>query len=153
MDISNVRITKLNQNFAPDPNIAAPRLAISDDDIVLEFPLNYFRGEFADGAIGRLRFRNCLMFRAGDPNDEGFFDPVGKRNASRWNTRDYPMMEYHSLYLIEGVEWKSAFGPHAFVNEALKKKLEDKPMKHFVFLMKDGSFECVAEEYEATIPV
>ena len=77
-----IMLKQLNHNYEADPNGSWPDFKVVGKDIILVFDLNYFIYEqFKEGDKGRIIFKDCLMYRVGDPNDEGFY---GKNNNSAW---------------------------------------------------------------------
>jgi len=129
-------------------------------DIILVFDLNYFIYEqFKEGDKGRIIFKDCLMYRVGDPNDEGFY---GKNNNSAWKAstaeklgwENYPEISksigWDNFYEIEGSDWKSIT---EFGGTVIKEVENKQEYKHYVFFMKDGTFECVARTYSEEIPM
>ena len=98
------------------------------------------------------------MYRVGSPNDEGFFidprNPGRIKNDSRWNHTDFPDLEFHNFYVVKNSDWQRNFGPNAAVNKPLKDKTQDLDnLNHYLCLMKEGTFECVARSYEEFIPI
>lgn len=153
----SLSFTKLNNTYSPDPNGARPLINIYEKIVSIRFDLDSINyKQFTREQLGEITFTDCLMFRVGSPNDEGFFiDPKNpsKRNNSRWNYTDFPNLNFHNFYCVENSDWKTTFGPHAFLNKELTEKGHtDADFKHFLFLMKDGTFECIARSYTETIP-
>lgn len=149
--MNTIKLIKINRDYASDPNLAIPMLRIYDNWISLHFPLNYYIFPFHENSKAIIRFENCLMFRSGDPNDEGFY---GKNNNTRWKYEDFSYVEVDDFYVVENSDWQTNFGPDAYINQNLMKDLSipKEKYKHFVFFMKEGTFECVATDYKEEIP-
>ncbi len=154
----SLEFEKLNKNYAPDPNITVPSGVMDGDNLTLTFPLNYFiYKQFKDGDQGKIIFKDCLMYRIGSPNDEGFFidpkNPGRMKNNSRWNYTDFPELEFHNFYIVKNSDWQTSFGPDVIVNKQLKDKIKDpENLNHYLCFMKEGTFECIARSYEEEIP-
>ena len=77
---------QLNKDWNAEPNAPEVEITVTGNDVVVEFYLNAFQFEaFNEGDKVVLTFRDCLQYRYGSPNDEGFYD--------------------HSRYKAFGVKW------------------------------------------------
>ena len=155
--MQKINFKKLNNNYQPDPNIASPDVELAGDKLLLSFPLNYhLYDRYKEDQYGTIIFNDCFMYRVGDPNDEGFFidpkNPGRMRNNSRWNITDFPQLEFHNFYLVENSDWQTNFGPDPIITKAVQSEIKDpEKLNHYLFLMKEGSFECIARSYEEKI--
>ena len=142
--MDQITLTKLNKNYESDPNIASPKVEINQEDLVLSFELNYFKFPFKEDQVGKITFRNCYSYRVGDPNDEGFY--LGDNEA--WNSKNFPSIEWNCFYQASGV-------PGSYLKNftVVTQDKNDLPIKlnHYVFFMKEGTFECLAENYTENI--
>jgi hypothetical protein len=130
----STRFIKLNDDWNAEPNSPAPAVAPSGNDVVLEFRLNRFQfTQFSEGDRGRLVFRNCWRYRLGGTNDEGWY--LGQCRFSKvapaWGEfyevlGDLKLESSPDDWVLLGAE------PHA-------------PTKHFLFYLRDHTFECDAE--------
>lgn len=150
-----ISFTKLNHGYESDPNSGRPIIEIYNTQVILKFELNHFiYGKFEAGQFGEIMFDDCSMFRVGDPNLDGLYrdpkNPKELRNDTIWNRSDFPDLEAHTFFQVEGSDWQHNFGPAAYVNKELSE--DDQEFKHFLFIMKDGTFECVARGYRENIP-
>ena len=128
---------KLNENWNAEPNAPEPSIEITGADLKLLFYLNYFCHEqFGEGDIGILEFRNCLKYRMGAPNDEGFFIYAQSRY------KQYGV-EWGHFYLVEDSDWETNF-PDA---QAVAERVCNQELKHYLFYFKDETFEVIAENY------
>jgi len=107
---------------------------------VLSFELNYFKFPFKEDQIGEIVFSNCYSYQSGKPNDEGFY----LNDNAVWNKKNFPDLEWNCFYEVYGV-------PNSYVQnfKAVDENQNTSPtkLKHYVFFMKEGTFECLAESY------
>jgi hypothetical protein len=130
--------------YAPDPNVAEPAVEVLNGNVILDFPIQ------EQGKLGKILFEECVIYRVGSPNDEGFysygFDPK-MRNDSSFSKKEFPELEFHSFYKIIGMDWKKGLLGEGVV--ILDGEFKNKnQLSHFVFFMKEATFECVAKSYE-----
>jgi hypothetical protein len=133
----STRFIKLNDDWNAEPNAPAPAIAPSGNDVVLEFRLNPFQfTQFSEGDRGRLVFRDCWRYRLGVTNDEGWY--LGQcrfsKAAPAWGEfyeilGDLKLESSPDDWVVLGAE------PHA-------------PARHFLFYLRDQTFECDAEMVE-----
>jgi hypothetical protein len=65
---------QLNLGWNADPNAPNPNVEVLGNDVLLSFYVNPFQfKEFEKDEIGFLRFVNCVRFRLGGTNDEGWY--------------------------------------------------------------------------------
>lgn len=153
MDLSNIHFEKIKLLYEPDPNVAEPSAKVLGHNVLLKY--------YTDDKIGftaEILFQECLMFRIGSPNDEGFYiskSPTGvgggdhgMMNGSIYCKGNFPDLEYHSFYKVSGFDWKTK----KLIGQELVILDNDFPIKdgynHYVFFMKDGTFECIAKAFE-----
>ena len=128
--------TRLNNNWNADPNTPEANISINDGTLTLNFYLNYFlNNKFKEGDKGQLTFNNCYKYYFGAPNDEGYY-----RGQHRYKLTDLPFGEF---YLLK-TDWRNDFPANAKV---LNPDFNPNGMKHFIFFLKENTFECVAEDY------
>jgi hypothetical protein len=132
----NTRFVKLNDDWNAEPNAPAPVVARSGNDVVLEFRLNPFQfKKFSEGDRGRLVFRNCWRYRLGATNDEGWY--LGQCRFSK----DAP--SWGEFYEVQG-DLKLESSPNDWVSFAP----EPQAARHFLFYLRDETFECDAQTFE-----
>ncbi len=142
---SQIKFQKQNISFEAEPNVAKPHVEILDGNLVLSFVTKKIDIE------ARIIFTEPLMYRIGSPNDEGFYgydsDPRIKNN-SIYSRKNFPTLDFGDFHQVTGVDWKNNLLGEG--TEVLDEKYKDKEgFSHYVFFMKDGTFECIARGYEA----
>lgn len=132
-----MKFTQLNQNWKAEPNAPEPSLVVNGKDVILEFFLNPFIFESVEeGNKGRLTFINCHKFSLNTMNDEGYY-----MGQYRYKYTELPWGEF---YLLD-TDWQSDF-PNSFTIVTPASDL--KGYKHYIFFLRDNTFECVAENFE-----
>lgn len=133
----NTRFVKLNDDWNAEPNAPAAVVARSGNDVVLEFRLNPFQFEqFSEGDRGRLIFRNCWRYRIGATNDEGWY-----RGQCRFSK---VAPNWGEFYEVQG-DLRLEASPGDWVVLGPEPQA---PAKHFLFYLRDETFECDAEALE-----
>ena len=128
---------QLNENWNADPNDPEVEISVVGNDVIVEFFLNAYQFEaFNEGDKAVLTFRDCLQYRYGSPNDEGFYD----HDQSRYKSFG---VKWGEFYVIHDSDWKSNFPDSISVSEQPLGEL-----KHYLFYFRDGTFECIAKDYE-----
>lgn len=137
-----MKYIKLNNNWDAEPSVPFPTIKIVDRTLKLSFVLNHFiHKNISDGAIGELTFKDCLMYRLGSPNDEGFF-----LNQFRFTSKDIPWGGFYELFESN---WKDAFpNDKIFVAQELK---NSPLLHHFLLFFRDETFECIAKSWDFVI--
>ncbi len=124
---------RLNREWNAEPVDPRPVIRIYGNDLLFDFELNAQRYDFEEGCRGVLRFRNCSRYRLGGPNDEGFYYGQGRFSASTHEWGEFYLV-YADLSLLRApADW--VLLPTEFEH-----------LRHFLFYMKDETFECAAEE-------
>lgn len=146
-NMKNVQLVKLNKDYQSDPNIANPRngIEINGQNLILSFELNPYIFNFEEGEIGTIVFYDCYSYRVGSPNDEGF----SLSDNELWNNKNFSYIEWDCFYEVQNAP-KSYLEKFTKLNKA---GFDKRKLKHYVFFMKDGTFECLAENYSEKIPV
>ena len=139
--MKNIILKKINTNYGSDPNIAEPTLRLDENNLKLVFPLNYMLFDFKEGQKATIEFKNVTAFRCGTPNDEGF----DLNDNKVWNREDIGKIDWHSFYEVTGA-------PKEYLDSFYKIDDQDfSDLKHYVFFMKEGTFECLAKSYKEMI--
>lgn len=126
---------QLNHGWNAEPNAPAPVTRLDGSDLVLQFYLNPFKFEqFEEGDVGFLRFHDCLRYRLGSTNDEGWYRGQCRysRSAPAWGefyelTGDDPQLD-------QPTDWVTTNG-------------HPDPARHFLFYLRDETFECIASDW------
>jgi hypothetical protein len=133
----DTRFVKLNHGWNAEPNAPTPVITRSGDDVVLEFDLNpWMFKQFSDGDRGRLIFRRCWRYRLGGTNDEGWY--LGQCRFSK------VAPAWGEFYEVEG-DLRLESSPDDWVVLGCEPHVA---AKHFLFYLRDGTFECDAEMVE-----
>ncbi len=104
--------------------------------MTLRFYLNTFQfPQFNKGDIGEIIFKNCWRYRLGGTNDEGWY-----RGQCRFSKRAPDWGEFYEVGgdLMDdflSLEWN-----------VLSEPLHT-PSKHFLFYLRDETFECDATDF------
>jgi hypothetical protein len=131
-----MNFTKLNQNWNADPNAPEVTLLVNGKNVVLEFFLNSFIfGNVAEEDKGRLTFINCHKFSWNTMNDEGYY-----MGQYRYKHSELPWGDFYFL----DTNWQLDF-PESF--EILNPAPDFTKQKHYIFFLRDNTFECVAENF------
>lgn len=126
---------KLNEGWNAEPNAPDPRVAVSGRDVLIRFLLNPFRFTcFAEDDVGVLRFVNCVRYRLGATNNEGWY-----RGQCRYSKLAPAWGEFYEIagpdpHLMAPMGWKNASGAST-------------SSRHFLFYFRDETFECIAADW------
>ena len=138
------RLLNLGWNADPNGN-ENPRVTFHGEDLVMTFVLNHFLyPAFQEGQEGSLIFPKCWRYRLGPTNDEGWYYGQCRFTgiAPDWGE----FYEVSGDLLLDRVvkDWKGELhkliwkvGPASPAAQS----------RHFLFYMKDETFECDAEEW------
>lgn len=132
-----MRYQQLNHNWNADPNAPEPHLTVAGQNIQLEFYLNAFHFEqFQEGDKAYLTFRNCHKYSLTTLNDEGYY-----HGRHRYNRQQLPWGEFYELF----TNWQVDFSGKPMIIGPVSNAAQ---LHHFVFFLKDNTFECVAEGWD-----
>lgn len=132
---SEITFEQLNIGWNAEPNSPEVQIEVIDSDVVIRFYLNAFMYEnFSEGDKAILVFHNCLQYRVGSPNDEGFFC-YGQSRYKKYG------IKWGEFYLIHNSDWEIAFPDPIRVGDVEGEK------KHYLFYFRDETFECIASDY------
>jgi len=126
---------QLNDGWSAEPNAPAPTVDVVGGDVVLTFLANPFQfPRFVEGQRLRLRFAGARRYRLGSTNDEGWYQGQCRfsGDAPAWG----------EFYEVSG-ELKLERSPNDWrsVGDARP------PGRHFLFYLRDGTFECEADNW------
>ena len=127
--------TQLNEHWNADPNAPEVQLKLHEDAVILQFYLNSFIFDFDDAEQGRLIFKNCHKYSLNSMNDEGYY-----MGQYRYKCDELPWGEFYRL---------ETNGENDFPKKAvvLNVNPNKRDLKHYIFFLKDNTFEAVAEDY------
>ena len=145
MQIQNITFEKIELPFSPEPNTASPTVEIiNGKNILLSFMI-----EGGNDSFGKILFKDCVMYRVGDPNDEGFYSFETNpriRNNSIYSKKNFPDLKFDCFYEVIGYQIsENLLGEKTII---LDQDYKEKMGTHYIFFMKDGSFECIASDFE-----
>ncbi len=137
-----MRFIQINDNWNAEPNSPDVEIKVQNNDVIVSFYLNAFEfSEYAEGDKGIVTFYNCIQYRYGSPNDEGFYC-FGQSRYKEFGVK------WGEFYEIEDSDWRTNF-PDAIL---LRNEIDSsKKYKHYLFYFKDGAFECIANSYSLNI--
>lgn len=125
----------LNKNWNAEPNDPAEVVEKKDGYLSITFSANPWAYEgYEEGQKLELRFYGCTEWRNGDTNDEGWysgqcrFSKIAPRWGEFYEVRGDPLLE------------KTPNDWHRLASEGGE--------KHFLFYLRDSTFECKANSYE-----
>jgi hypothetical protein len=132
-----MKYQKLNTNWNADPNDPDPQIKQSEKGVELIVQLNSFIYEHVDHLeTGKLEFEEVYAYRLGKCNDEGYY-----MGQFRYNPEQLPWGQFYEL---KNSNWqKDLPEDKILLNESLKKN----KLRHFLFFLKDNTFECLAYDY------
>ena len=132
MKKSVTQFRQLNMGWNAHPVDPRPVVKIQGEDVLLAFVLNHilFRN-FKEGSVGLLKFSNCMNYRVGPSDEEGWSFGQCRFSglAPQWG-------EFYEV--IGDARIERAPTDWVDVNLALPAK------RHFLFYLKDRTFEAVA---------
>lgn len=127
---------QLNEGWNAEPNVPDVLISVIEHNIIVQFYLNAFAfPAFSEGDTAKLTFHNCLKYRLGPPNDEGFYR-FGQSRFKKYGVK------WGEFYLVNDSDWQECF-PDAI--EVSNQRTEN--LQHFLFYFRDDTFECIAGSY------
>jgi hypothetical protein len=133
-----MKYTKLNKNWNAEPNSPEPNIIQTENRIELTFQLNPFIFEHIDeGDKGVLEFYNVYAYRLGQTNDEGYY--LGQFRFSN------DLLPWGEFYELTDSNWTNDFPDDKII---LDKKIKKSLLRHFIFFLKDNTFECICSDFE-----
>jgi hypothetical protein len=132
--MSNPTFKRLNDGWNAEPNSPAPTVAVSGSRVRLTFFLNPFAYEADVDEKGCLTFWDCSMWRLGATNDEGWYGGQCRysKAAPAWG-------EFYELLGEDDQRFKP--------NDWYELAPWISQQRHFVFYLRDETFECFATEW------
>ena len=132
-----MKYVKLSTNWNADPNSPNEKIVIESNRVTLEFNMNYYiYDHFKEGDRGHIKFEGCHKLSYNTTNDEGYF-----RGQYRFNQLELPWGQF---YEVES-DWENNFHKN---NIVLGYRFPQIKYKHFIFFLRDNTFECIAENFK-----
>jgi hypothetical protein len=141
---TRVRFQKQNIPLEADYNVARPAVEVKHLDVVLSYDST------EEPIMGKIMFVDVVAFRVGAPNDHGFYEAgrPGIVNDSIYSWERFPEIEFGNFYEVFGIDWTSGLigeGTKVLQSNVFPTNI----YRHFVFFMRDGTFEVVCKRWEA----
>ena len=131
---------QLNQKWNADPNAPYPCIKINGSNLLLSFFMNHFTfSNYNDSDMGVIEFYDCIQYRLGEPNDEGFY--LGQCRYKQYG------IKWGEFYLVRNSDWEVNFPNPKILN----KTISTNQVNHYLFYFRDETFECVAESYKFSV--
>ena len=132
--MTNRAFLQLNESWNAEPNDPAPEVQENSSQVTLRFRLNPWAYDAAENEQGLLTFDRCSEWRLGSTNDEGWF-----RGQCRYSTIAPVWGEFYEIVgpdplAHEPTDWRTT-------NQVNSGK------RHFLFYLRDSTFECFADEW------
>lgn len=129
-----MKYLKLNKNWNAEPNAPAPEISKTEEGIQLTFLLNSNLYQHIDeNDRGTLAFSEVYAYRLGATNEEGY-----SRGQFRFKNEKLP---WGAFYELSNSNWQKDFPDDQVLLDASIKKNQ---LRHFIFFLKDQTFECLA---------
>jgi hypothetical protein len=128
-----------NHGWNAEPNAPSPQIIVNGADVLLSFFMNPFQfPEFSEDDRGMLRFSHSARYRLGATNDEGW-----DRGQCRFS-KLAPVwgLFYEIVGDLRLNECPNDWEQIALVTEA---------HRHFLFYLRDETFECDALDWTLTV--
>ena len=127
----------LNETWNAEPNDPAPEVHLNGSEVTLQFHLNPWAYEAASDEQGLLTFSGCSEWRLGSTNDEGWY-----RGHCRYSGIAPSWGEFYEIVGTDPLahkptDWKAT-------GQSCTGK------RHFLFYLRDETFECFADEWGFT---
>lgn len=132
--MSNPTFERLNDDWNAEPNAPYEEVTVGGATVRLTFFLNPWADEAEEDERGRLTFEHCSIWRLGATNDEGWYAGQCRygKAAPAWG----------EFYVLLG-EDDQRLTPTDWHELALITPEK----RHFLFYLRDNTFECFAEEW------
>lgn len=132
--MGDVKFVQQNKNWNAEPNAPDLKVRTEGRSVELRFYLNPWAYDAEQEEVGILTFEDVRAWRLGATNDEGWYMKQCRysRVAPNWG----------EFYEIEGDD------PLAWSAEDWQKTpIAGEGNRHFLFYMRDETFECFAREW------
>lgn len=135
--MSGLIFKHLNKDWNAQPNAPNEQVTLNGTSLLLTFYLNPWAYEAMEREVGCLTFAHCSKWRLGGTNDEGWY-----RGQCRYGKAAPAWGQFYEVFGAEdqrstGVDWSE-----------LTPTSPEK--RHFLFYLRDETFECFAEDWHFT---
>jgi len=133
--IMDTEFIHLNKRWNAEPNAPKGAVVIETEYLSLSFIVNPWAYDgFEEGQKAELRFFGCSTWRLGSTNDEGWYSGECRfsKTAPAWG--EFYEIKGNLLKEQASYEWHN-------INHG-------EGSRHFLFYLRDSTFECDAESYE-----
>lgn len=132
--MTDLAFLHLNDAWNAEPNDPAPEVLVGGSEVTLRFRLNPWTYEATADDLGLLTFRGCSEWRLGSTNDEGWY-----RGQCRYSGTAPTWGEFYEIVGSDPLahapdDWRTT--DQAEAGE-----------RHFLFYLRDETFECFADEW------
>lgn len=129
-----VTFIKLNDGWNAEPNAPEEDVRVDGTSVEMSFTLNPWAYEAKEGETATLRFRDSVRWRLGPTNDEGWF-----RGQCRYSTIAPAWGEFYEIVGNDRSrdlpnDWNETGAPRPTA-------------RHFLFYLRDSTFECIAGDW------
>lgn len=135
-----MKIQKLNKNWSAEPSFPLETITRTDDGIEVNFELNSLPYEYIEeGEKGKIEFYEVYAYRKAAPN----LEEISKRKIPL----KVDQIPFGDFYELLDSKWKTDFPSDKIIVDETKKTSK---LRHFLFFLKDTTFECLASDYSYT---
>ena len=132
---NHIEFEHLNMDWNAEPNAPEVEVKVVGCDVIIEFYLNAFLyKQFSEGDKAQITFHECLQYRIGPPNEDGFYI-YGKSRFKQYG------VTWGEFYLVHNSNWKKDFQNPIIVSNT------DIERQHYLFYFSDETFECIANSF------
>lgn len=132
--MTNRAFLRLNASWNAEPNAPAPEVQVDGSEVALRFVLNSWAYDAATGEQGLLTFGGCSGWRLGSTNDEGWYQGQCRYSAIAPKWGEFYEVVGPDALAHAPTDWRAT--NHVSARE-----------RHFLFYLRDETFECFADEW------
>lgn len=126
---------RITSDWNADPVSPEIHLEIDKNNLITEIFVNHLVfDDFEEGDKAKITFKNCSIYSLNACNDEGYY-----YGQYRINSNELPWGEFYEI--MSGIDRKFP-EPITRINDELEGK------RHYIFLFKDETFECLADHFK-----
>ena len=125
---------KLNDGWNAEPNDPDEDVLVQGDTATLSFFLNPWAYAADESQRGRLVFTGCKRWRLGPTNDEGWYRGICRYSGVAPGWCEFYEIEGPDSKMDQPPDWQDVQSDHP-------------GKRHFLFYMRDRTFECIAADW------